>query len=48
MCANNLDCQIATYVDTTKPHNFDTLMSRQEMWKDNLPIRKVYNLRGRK
>jgi len=28
MCANNLDPQIATYVGTTEPQNFDALVSK--------------------
>ena len=28
MCANNLDPQIATYVGTAEPQNFDALVSQ--------------------
>ena len=48
MGANNVDPQIATYVNTSEPQNFDALCPREVMWKGNLSVRKVYNPRGKK
>jgi len=48
MFVNNLDHQIATYIGTAKSQNLILSGPRQAMWKDNLSIRNVHNLRGTK
>ena len=48
MCANNLDPQIAIYIGTVEPQNFDALISKTRNMERQLTHQKSNNLRGKK